>query len=113
MEYTGAADSGCSLPPCGGGVGRGVVVVARDNSIRTDPHPQPGRGAARVLCTGVLQRDRTVTAMTTSAPAADVHARLAGVTRVFPAAAGQREVHALGPVDLALMRGEFFAVVGP
>jgi NitT/TauT family transport system ATP-binding protein len=47
------------------------------------------------------------------APAADVHARLAGVTRVFPAAAGHREVHALGPVDLELMRGEFFAVVGP
>jgi NitT/TauT family transport system ATP-binding protein len=35
------------------------------------------------------------------------------VTRVFPAIPGQREVHALGPVDLELMRGEFFAVVGP
>ena len=39
-----------------------------------------------------------------------VHARLSGVTRVFP---GARPVHALGPLDLDLLRGEFFAVVGP
>jgi NitT/TauT family transport system ATP-binding protein len=42
-----------------------------------------------------------------------IHARLAGVTRVYPAAAGHPAVHALGPVDLELKRGEFFAVVGP
>jgi NitT/TauT family transport system ATP-binding protein len=42
-----------------------------------------------------------------------IHARLAGVTRVYPAAAGHPAVHALGPVDLDLKRGEFFAVVGP
>jgi NitT/TauT family transport system ATP-binding protein len=35
------------------------------------------------------------------------------VTRVYPGAAGQQPVHALGPVDLDLRRGEFFAVVGP
>jgi len=51
--------------------------------------------------------------MSASVPAAQVHAKLAGVTRVFPATASQGEVHALGPVDLELMRGEFFAVVGP
>ncbi len=34
-------------------------------------------------------------------------ARLTGVTRVYGA------LHALGPVDLELRRGEFFAVVGP
>jgi NitT/TauT family transport system ATP-binding protein len=51
--------------------------------------------------------------MTAGAPADDIHARLAGVTRIFPAASGQQAVHALGPVDLALSRGEFFAVVGP
>src|SRR3954468_23497504 len=28
-------------PPCGGGVGRGVVVVARDISANIYPHPQP------------------------------------------------------------------------
>jgi NitT/TauT family transport system ATP-binding protein len=33
-----------------------------------------------------------------------------GVTRVYP---GARDVHALGPVDLDLLRGEFFSVVGP
>jgi NitT/TauT family transport system ATP-binding protein len=43
----------------------------------------------------------------------DVHAELAGITRVYPALAGQPAVHALGPVDLRLARGEFFAVVGP
>lgn len=43
----------------------------------------------------------------------EVHARLSGVTRIFPGAAGQQPVHALGPVDLELRKGEFFAVVGP
>src|SRR4051794_16951840 len=42
-----------------------------------------------------------------------VHARLAGVERTYPAAAGHPPVHALGPVDMELRRGEFFAVVGP
>ncbi len=46
----------------------------------------------------------------------DVHARLSGVTRIYPATSGgggHAAVHALGPVDLALRKGEFFAVVGP
>jgi NitT/TauT family transport system ATP-binding protein len=38
------------------------------------------------------------------------HARLRGVTRVF---SGKLPVHALGPIDLDLTRGEFFSVVGP
>ncbi len=42
-----------------------------------------------------------------------MHARLAGVTRVYPALDRNQEVHALGPVDLELKRGEFFSVVGP
>jgi NitT/TauT family transport system ATP-binding protein len=42
-----------------------------------------------------------------------VHASLAGVTRVYPATAGHPPVHALGPLDFELKRGEFFAVVGP
>src|SRR5688572_9228660 len=50
-------------------------------------------------------------AQTQSEPAqAAVHARVRGVTRVFE---GKLSVHALGPVDLDLARGEFFAVVGP
>jgi NitT/TauT family transport system ATP-binding protein len=48
-----------------------------------------------------------------SAAAPEVHARLRGVTRVYPAAPGGQAVHALGPVDLDLQRGEFFSVVGP
>ena len=38
------------------------------------------------------------------------HVALRGVTRVYP---GKPDVHALGPIDLELARGEFFAVVGP
>ncbi len=38
------------------------------------------------------------------------HASLAGVTRRF---GGAQPVHALGPIDLDLARGEFFSVVGP
>jgi len=41
------------------------------------------------------------------------HAAAAGITRVFPATAGQGEVHALGPLDLTLTRGELLSVVGP
>jgi len=35
---------------------------------------------------------------------------LRGVTRVYP---GKSALHALGPIDLELAQGEFFAVVGP
>lgn len=41
------------------------------------------------------------------------HARIKAVTRVFPATAETGELHALGPVDLTIARGEFVAVVGP
>jgi NitT/TauT family transport system ATP-binding protein len=51
--------------------------------------------------------------MTAAFAADEVHASLSGVTRVYPAAAGHRPVHALGPLDFDLKRGEFFAVVGP
>jgi NitT/TauT family transport system ATP-binding protein len=49
--------------------------------------------------------------MNVAAPVAAV-ARLRGVTRVFENAATGR-LHALGPIDLDLRRGEFFSVVGP
>ena len=42
-----------------------------------------------------------------------VHVSLRGVTKIFRRAAGGGDVHALGPIDLDLRRGEFFAVVGP
>ena len=38
------------------------------------------------------------------------HAVLRGVTRVYP---GASPIHALGPIDLDIAHGEFFAVVGP
>ena len=41
-----------------------------------------------------------------------IHAQLRGVTRVFSLASGAG-LHALGPIDLDLYHGEFFAVVGP
>ena len=42
----------------------------------------------------------------------EVHVELKGVTRVFRLPSGA-SLHALGPIDLDLARGEFFAVVGP
>jgi NitT/TauT family transport system ATP-binding protein len=46
-----------------------------------------------------------------------VHARLRDVTKMFPmrgrADGAKGGLHALGPLDLDLMKGEFFAVVGP
>ena len=41
------------------------------------------------------------------------HVTLRGVVKRFPATAGGGEVHALGPLDLDIRRGEFYAVVGP
>jgi NitT/TauT family transport system ATP-binding protein len=40
-------------------------------------------------------------------------ARLRGVTRVYPGSGRHAPVEALGPIDLELEQGEFFAVVGP
>lgn len=44
---------------------------------------------------------------------APAHVSLRGVTKVFAAAGGGQGLHALGPIDLDLRKGEFFAVVGP
>jgi NitT/TauT family transport system ATP-binding protein len=41
------------------------------------------------------------------------HLSLSAVSKTFDPLRGQKAVHALGPVDLALPQGEFFAVVGP
>jgi NitT/TauT family transport system ATP-binding protein len=41
------------------------------------------------------------------------HVTLRGVTKVFSAGGGGPGVHALGPIDLDIKPGEFFAVVGP
>ncbi|HWK46904.1 MAG TPA: ABC transporter ATP-binding protein [Stellaceae bacterium] len=42
-----------------------------------------------------------------------VHVALSGVTKSFDTVGGGAPVHALGPIDLDLRAGEFFAVVGP
>jgi hypothetical protein len=47
VESARAANSVCSLPPCGGGVGRGVVVVARSVSTDSDPQPVQFRSSPR------------------------------------------------------------------
>jgi NitT/TauT family transport system ATP-binding protein len=44
---------------------------------------------------------------------ASAQVALKGVTKRFPASAGGQAVHALGPIDLDIRQGEFFAVVGP
>lgn len=48
-----------------------------------------------------------------SGQAARAHVRLQGVTKVFSRPQGGGDVHALGPIDLSLREGEFFAVIGP
>jgi NitT/TauT family transport system ATP-binding protein len=42
-----------------------------------------------------------------------VHVALRGVTRVFGEKNSAKRVHALGPIDLDIPRGQFFSVVGP
>jgi NitT/TauT family transport system ATP-binding protein len=51
--------------------------------------------------------------MSMSSVPAETHARIENVTRVYPGAGGHPPVQALGPIDLDLRKGEFFAVVGP
>jgi NitT/TauT family transport system ATP-binding protein len=51
--------------------------------------------------------------MTAAVAAQDIHVSLSGVTRVYPASGRSPPIHALGPIDLDLKGGEFFAVVGP
>lgn len=58
-------------------------------------------------------RDPAGTASAQSIAEAQPHARIRGVTRVYPAGPGGQPVHAVGPLDLDLQRGEFFSVVGP
>lgn len=41
------------------------------------------------------------------------HVVLKNVSRVYAGGPGQSPVHAVGPLDLDLQKGEFFAVVGP
>jgi ABC-type sugar transport system ATPase subunit len=41
------------------------------------------------------------------------HVSLRGVSKVFPTIKPGEVLHALGPIDLDLRKGEFFAVVGP
>ncbi len=43
----------------------------------------------------------------------EVHISLRGVTKIFPASRRGAAVHAVGPIDLDLHKGEFFALVGP
>ncbi len=60
-----------------------------------------------------MTQDPAYAGMST-APAEDPpHAHMCGVTRVYPAGPGRDPLHAVGPLDLALRRGEFFSVVGP
>ena len=43
----------------------------------------------------------------------DIHVAFRGINHVYPARAGHEAVHALGPIDLELRRGEFLSVIGP
>jgi NitT/TauT family transport system ATP-binding protein len=41
------------------------------------------------------------------------HVIVEGATRIYPGTAGRAPLHALGPIDLTVRKGEFFSVVGP
>jgi NitT/TauT family transport system ATP-binding protein len=43
----------------------------------------------------------------------DIHVQIRGLSRAFGGHRDAPAVHALGPLDLDLIRGEFFSVVGP
>src|SRR5215471_18911935 len=47
LMHTADTSSVCSLPPCGGGLGRGVAVIARDASTTTTPTPNPSPQGSR------------------------------------------------------------------
>jgi NitT/TauT family transport system ATP-binding protein len=44
---------------------------------------------------------------------ADAHIILRGITKVYMGHDGQPDIHALGPIDLDIARGEFVSIVGP
>ena len=46
-------------------------------------------------------------------PSAEPQVGIRGLTRIYPSLEGGSPLHALGPLDLDLRRGEFFTVVGP
>ena len=51
--------------------------------------------------------------MSVSSVPREIHAQLEAVTRIYPGGGAHPPVHALGPIDLDLRKGEFFAVIGP
>ena len=55
----------------------------------------------------------TAVIATTPQAARDTHVAFRSINHVYPARAGHGEVHALGPIDLELQRGEFLSVIGP
>jgi NitT/TauT family transport system ATP-binding protein len=55
-----------------------------------------------------------VAAPSQQAPSASVtHVEVEKIVKIFRGGKGAADVHALGPVDFSIKRGEFFAVVGP
>jgi NitT/TauT family transport system ATP-binding protein len=60
-----------------------------------------------------LLSEKRILATAVPTDAADVHLSLRGVSRTYQAHAQQGTVHALGPLDLDLRRGEFLSIVGP
>ncbi len=61
----------------------------------------------------VVPLDRSGTAGGARPAPPQTHASLLGVTRIFGGRGAAKPIHALGPVDLSLAKGEFFSVVGP
>jgi len=69
------------------------------------------RRAPEAVQTEGVSGELRMTQSFTPAPA-DIHVSLRNITRTFTLPSGA-PLHALGPLDLEIARGEFFAVVGP
>src|SRR5690606_14065705 len=86
------------------------------SSIRlssTDPAQRRWNMAASVFDMSASRNRSVLREPHGSASVAEVHAEMTGIKRIYPGTGDGPGVHALGPVDLKLARGEFYSVVGP
>jgi NitT/TauT family transport system ATP-binding protein len=63
--------------------------------------------------TALVSETRAANTAAPKGAALDVHVALRAISRTYLARTEQGPVHALGPLDLDLRRGEFLSVVGP
>src|SRR5882724_3426748 len=89
-----------------GEAGGSLVLARRPQGLTGDGrHLTPSSASVSVMLKSSLSE---MTPPLVSGSNAEPHVSLSAVTRVYG-----ESLHALGPIDLSLRRGEFFSVVGP